>query len=352
MKEADRRAIGEKMDRKTIEELREQVGCGAVLESAGYAIDAKESTRKAVKYRRGGEIIIVTHEGRGWFDPLSDDKGDVFSLVAVIHRLEFRECVQHVAGLVGYELSGPQWTGPSKDVSPSISLPERWMRRKSPSIGSAAWRYLTEARMLQETVVLEAVRQDLLREGPHGSMWAAHTDEAGTIRGWEERGPEWRGFASGGAKILFRIGVREPRRICVTEAAIDAMSLAAMEGVREDTLYLSTGGGWSPGATAALRDLACRPDILLVAATDANAQGDAYAHRLHAIASEMSCAWQRLRPSAEDWNEALRLGGVEERKGTETIGVLPQAYRPHQGKLRPAEPPLTRPTTMSAVREG
>ena len=36
-------------------------------------IDVAESTRKAVKYRRGeGEIVIVVHDGRGWFDPLSE----------------------------------------------------------------------------------------------------------------------------------------------------------------------------------------------------------------------------------------------------------------------------------------
>ena len=52
--------------------------CAAVLEQAGFAVDRKESTRRAVKYRRGDDIIIVIHEGKGWFDPLSDAKGDVF----------------------------------------------------------------------------------------------------------------------------------------------------------------------------------------------------------------------------------------------------------------------------------
>ena len=32
-----------------------------------------------------------------------------------------------------------------------------------------------------------------------------HTDPAGLVTGWEERGPEWRGFATGGAKVLFRL---------------------------------------------------------------------------------------------------------------------------------------------------
>jgi hypothetical protein len=44
--------------------------------------DRKESTKFSLKYRRGkGEILIVSHAGRGWWDPMSDAKGDVFKLV-------------------------------------------------------------------------------------------------------------------------------------------------------------------------------------------------------------------------------------------------------------------------------
>lgn len=48
------------MEKSDIEILREQVSCAAVLARAGWSIDQKESTRRAVKYRRGdGEIICV-----------------------------------------------------------------------------------------------------------------------------------------------------------------------------------------------------------------------------------------------------------------------------------------------------
>lgn len=92
-------------------------------------------------------------------------------------------------------------------------------------------------------------------------------------------------------------------QVCVTEAAIDAMSLATIEGVRDGTLYLSTGGGWSPTTEAALRRLASRPGAQLVAATDANPQGARFAKRLREVAADVGCGWSRLRPRAEDWNE-------------------------------------------------
>ncbi|WP_158254901.1 MULTISPECIES: hypothetical protein [Sinorhizobium] len=43
------------MKRREIEVLRKRVSCGAVLERAGFAIDVKETTRRAVKFRRGVE---------------------------------------------------------------------------------------------------------------------------------------------------------------------------------------------------------------------------------------------------------------------------------------------------------
>ena len=87
--------------------MRQRVSCAALLEKAGFAVDAKESTRKAVKYRRGAEIVIVNHEGRGWFDPLSDAKGDVFGLAEHLDGVPFTEALDHVASLVGFILQDP-----------------------------------------------------------------------------------------------------------------------------------------------------------------------------------------------------------------------------------------------------
>ena len=107
--------------------------------------------------------------------------------------------------------------------------------------------------------------------------------------------------------MLFRLGAADPKRVCVTEAAIDATSLAAIEGLRHGSLYVSTGGGWSPTTEAAMRALAARPGVLLVAATDSNLQGDVFGDRIRAIAAEAGCDYERLRPAREDWNEDLEV---------------------------------------------
>ena len=56
----------------------------------------------------------------------------------------------------------------------------------------------------------------------------------------------------------------------------------------------------------AIRGLAKRANVRLVAATDNNRQGDVYADRVRAIAAEASAGFARSRPRAGDWNEDLK----------------------------------------------
>lgn len=319
------------MEKNELEDLRDRVPCAALLEQAGFAVDRKESTRGAVKYRRGAEIVIVIHEGRGWFDPLSDAKGDVFSLAGHLDGVAFLAALGRVASSVGLVSTEPVWTPSAKASIPLKSIRDRWARRRKPWPGSMTWRYLRDERCLPEAIVRAAIRDNLLKEGPHGSMWAAHIDDDNVVTGWEERGPDWRGFATGGTKVLFRFGPTDALRLCVTEAAIDAMSLAAFKGAREGSQYLSTGGGWSPATEAAVRVLAARPGAQLVAATDANSQGETFAGRLRDIAEDAGCNWFRLTPPAEDWNDALQERKRKEKDRRQGRRGLPHARRPRQG---------------------
>lgn len=319
------------MHKHDLDDLRARVPCAAVLEQAGFAIDAKESTRRAVKFRRGSDIVIVIHEGRGWFDPLSEAKGDVFRLAEHLDGSSFGQSLKQVAALVGYPLEEPAWTRVARDMTDRASIEERWENRRKPWPRSMTWSYLRADRCLPDFVIKSAIGSGMLKEGPYGSMWASHIDDDGVITGWEERGPNWRSFSTGGSKVLFRLGHFEALRLCVTEAAIDAMSLAAFEGFREGSLYLSTGGGWSPTTETALRKLASRPGARLIAATDANSQGESFAIRLREIADATGSDWLRLKPPAEDWNDALRAREEEKNERRKGRRDLPHARRPRQG---------------------
>ncbi|WP_237681817.1 DUF3991 and toprim domain-containing protein [Agrobacterium vitis] len=211
-----------------------------------------------------------------------------------------------VSDLVAFQPTAATWEKPFRQTQTDASIPDRWNYRKRPWRASATWSYLRQNRALPWQVISAAIDADVLREGPYGSVWAKHVDAAGATIGWEERGPDWRGFSTGGAKAFFRFGKVDAGRICVTEAAIDALSLAAIEQIRPDTIYVSTGGGWSPLTAKALETLASGEGAWLVAATDNNVQGEVFADRLRQMADRTGCDFSRVRPESEDWNEELK----------------------------------------------
>jgi hypothetical protein len=171
--------------------------------------------------------------------------------------------------------------------------------------GSPGWNYLTDKRRLPAESITRALRFEALREGIHGTVWAMHQGAAGSVTGWEMRGPNYKGFSKGGTKTLFWLGhpvVAD--RLAVTESAIDALSLASLEGWRNGTLYASTGGGYGPETDEALQGLLPRHGEL-VAATDRGVGGELLAGRLHELATDCGKGFDRLRPEAKDWNEQL-----------------------------------------------
>lgn len=111
------------------------------------------------------------------------------------------------------------------------------------------------------------------------------------------------------------------------------MSFAALEELPTDTLYLSTGGGWSPATDAAIRALASRTGCQLVAATDNNRQGDVYAEQLLALAAEAGCLSERRRPVKDDWNADLKLRS--------------EARKKEGGRSNPACPPTASRVKLS-----
>jgi hypothetical protein len=119
------------------------------------------------------------------------------------------------------------------------------------------------------------------------------------------RGPRYKGFVSGGSKGLFVFAIGPgPKRLAACESAIDALSLAAIEGCDRTTAYLSTGGGWGDAVGDEFMRL-LTPNIALVAAVDNGTGGDLLAGRLEKLAAIAAVSFDRLRPATKDWNQQL-----------------------------------------------
>ena len=314
-----------------LESLRAGVSCAVVLERLPppWQLDQRESTRRCLKYRRGtGEVLIVNHDGRGWWDPMSRAKGDVFTLAQHLDPgLNFGQVRRLLRPFVGLSPAYPALPRRRERQAPPVPVAQRWARRAPVRSGSPAWDYLTRTRALPEAVVLAAIRAGVLREGPHASAWFTHLDHAGRLSGIEMRGPAWRSFSPNGTKTLFRLpgcvpantGAGRPTRLCVTEAPIEAMSLAALEGpraeeLRADTLYLGVAGGIGPETITALQqllgELSADPAAVLVAATNNDAAGERYAEQLAEMAANAGVGSARLLPPGgeNDFNDVLRKG--------------------------------------------
>jgi hypothetical protein len=297
--------------------FRQAVNCAAVLErmATGWKLDARESTRNALKYRRGGgEIIIVNHDGRGWWDATGSAKGDVFNLVQHLDpSLNFGDVRRLLRGFVGIAPTYPAVTRARAPARADKAPAQRWAECERLTEGDAAWRYLSGGRALPASVLADAARQDAVRLGAYDSAWFAHRAH-GHVTHVEIRSATFRGSLRGGRKTLFRFGAAVDSfvRLAVLEAPIDALSLAAIEQVRGDTLYVATGGGMGPGTIEALQEtlaLLHAADGVLVSATDANATGDRYAARHAELAGNAGVAFERLRPpEGADWNNVLVKG--------------------------------------------
>ena len=284
-------------------ELRARVDCRAVLERAGWTLDERESTRGAAKYRQGaGRIVIVTHEGRGWFDPVNGGKGDVLALAQLVWGGTLGHARKSLRPLAG--IAPAPVTTAAGETEPH-QVEAIWERAAVPRPGSQAWRYLTDGRGLSTDTIRRALAQGVLREGIYGTIWAVHQTAAVDVTGWEMRGPNYKGFAKGGRKRLFRVGTATPDRVALAESAIDALSLAMIEGWREGTLYVSTGGGWGCEASEMLR-FVLNDTARLVIATDRGTGGELMASRLADLAREWGIEAERLFPAAHDWNDQVR----------------------------------------------
>ena len=245
---------------------------------------------------------------------MSTAKGDVFDLVQHLDpSLNFGQVRKELRRLVGVAPTFPEALRPFPLDVPDRPVAERWKRQPRLRQGSPAWSYLSEQRRLPASILTAAAEADIVRNGSFRSAWFAHRCDNGAVSHVEIRGLDYKGSLKGGTKTLFRFG-RAGEGVCrlaVTEAPIDALSLAAIDGRRADTLYLATGGGIGPGTVSALqgamRVISGAPGARLVAATDANRAGDRYAERLTAIAAEFGIPVERLRPiGATDWNDILR----------------------------------------------
>jgi hypothetical protein len=163
-------------------------------------------------------------------------------------------------------------------------------------------RYLVQERKLPALLLETLVQSRTLYADARGNAVFLLLDTAATPVGAELRGTVvsgWRGMAPGSRKDrgFFSVAASTSGAIVLCESAIDALSCHALH---PGYLCLSTSGArpdpaWLPALIA--------KGVPIYCGFDADPTGDVMAQRMH----QRHPAIRRLRPSAKDWNDLLRL---------------------------------------------
>lgn len=213
-------------------------------------------------YIRGKETIKATRKGTVWVwtNNKTGTSGSVIDLWLSDNssatlgdaRKAFRE-------IMGTDIQTPAPTAaPRRGGSTPDHTEARRRWEEAPYIEDQ--RTYAQARGISKST-LHRFRDDV-RCGAFGGIYFAHrSPETGDILGFEQR---WERdgqkntarFAKGGLKTVSILGNRETAsRMVIFEGGLDALALAEFEA-RDDTIYVSTGGGFGPRTEAALLKLA------------------------------------------------------------------------------------------------
>ena len=301
-----------------IEQLRATVNCAALLERLPppWRFDRRQSTPHCLKYRReNGEILIVSHQGRGWWDPQSDAKGDVFDLVQHLSpSLNFGQARKVLREFAGIGPSFPEAIrARQKKVSPDIPIAEKWAKRRRLKRGRRSGNILRSSVISQPSPASGPGRGCFTR----GSLWQRLVCPPrclSTCDPCRDSRPRLQGRAQGRRQDPFSAlpRNRDPGAFRPGGGADRRAEPRRDRGNAAGTLYAATGGGMGPATIEAithiLAEMAAIPGAIFCSAADANAAGDRYALRHQELAAGAGLAFARLKPPIEngDWNDVLR----------------------------------------------
>ena len=300
--------VSGEIDREAELAVMRRLPIGQVAERLGYQREPRQApTAASVKLRHTetGEVIVTRPSDGRWFSTADTSRnGDVFRLVQHARGGSFQEARNFLRPMAGDHPMPPLPSG-----AQPLTQPERAdhtdARRAWSTARSGASQFIANRGIDQATAGLFA---DEVRVDARGNALFAHRDAADNVVGFEIKNDGFSGFAKGGRKALALFGPRNAQRIVVTESGLDALSVAQLErlqGRRDPTLYVSTGGAIGARALDQLADLALGRTVAL--ALDADPAGQVMAERISGRIAPVAREIVALPPSfGKDWNEVLR----------------------------------------------
>ena len=194
--------------------------------------------------------------------------------------------------------------------------------------------------------------RDQVRLGAFGGVYFAHRNtETGDIQGFEQR---WEKdgkansarFAKGGLKSVCVLGDQNnASRIVIFEGGLDALALAEIED-RDDTIYVSTGGGFGPKTEAALLALSKNKEVL------SGFDNDTAGVTMHKKLLGFLPAAQRLPPPSQIEGSDLRCKDwLDVLNAHKSASAMPSPPRAVGEDAAPVEQSIENPSSDDAMPE-
>lgn len=300
-----------------IEDFKSKIDlCGFVGSWAGFILDVKKSGKtSAVLGHTNGDKLIIARKSNGHYIYFNvrdaRDRGTIIDFVQQRERLTLGAVRKLLRPYVGRTLQMPSaQTQSGTTLQPSqfdvASVHARWLAASPlPPIN----KYLEQDRQLLRSVLDHPKFADRIRTDVRCNALFPHFNNDG-LCGFESKNRGWTSFSPGGVKGLWSsIAAPDDLEILIFETAIDALSLASIEGTN-GMRFVSTAGHPSPMQNELLLDVAqtLGSGGKIVIAVDNDEGGDRMLQNLRHLLAQLPIAIEERRPPArgKDWNDVLR----------------------------------------------
>jgi hypothetical protein len=301
-------------DRCELDRFKRDIDLSAFAASKGYSLDRRESsaTCRVLRHEATGDKIIVGKAADGHWQYFSvrdrDDNG------TIIDFIQHRE--RTTLGQVRQELR--EWTHTGHHLPAFARRSVEPVTKDRAAVALVVARstvvtthpYLESRGLTPETLSAPRFRGTWRRaEGPHGNVMFLHHDGDG-LTGFELKNAGFTGFSKGGSKGLWAsVTTPTDNRLVIVESAIDAISYHQVNP-HPKTRYLSFAGGLNERQPELLERAISwmAPGSTVVAGTDNDRQGHAFAERIAALCKEHPhVTFERHAPTVgKDWNDQLQ----------------------------------------------
>lgn len=296
-----------------LESFKTEIDLRGYAAALGYGLDRKESWKgsSVLRHPNGDKIIVKRdHDGHFVYFSVRDesDNGSIIDFVQRRKAANLGQVRQELRPWLGKQGPFPALFPALQPTTKDRLAVERQYRLMQDVARHA---YLEEERRLPVETLLSPRFAGRIKTDARGNAVFGHFDQDG-LCGYEIKNTGYTGFARGGEKGLWLSHTEATdQRLVLCESAIDALSYAALFPA-PDTRYASLGGQMNPKQPLLLKALLLKlpTDAEVIAATDADVDGCAYAQLIASLVSETSrtdLCFVRQEPTAgKDWNDVLQ----------------------------------------------